>query len=45
MLLQGVVNHAGEFINIVAGCPGSVHDSRVQRCNDIFFNSQKYFST
>jgi hypothetical protein len=44
MLLQGVVNHAGEFIDVLTGCPGSTHDSRMHRCSDIFCNPQKYFS-
>lgn len=36
MIIQGVVNAAGNFIDTVAGFPGSVHDARVLRNSNIY---------
>ena len=36
MIIQGVVNAAGNFIDTVAGFPGSAHDARVLRNSNIY---------
>lgn len=36
MIVQGVVNGTGKFIDAVAGFPGSAHDARVLRNSDIY---------
>lgn len=36
MIVQGVVNGTGKFIDAVAGFPGSAHDARVLRNSNIY---------
>ena len=36
VLLQGVCDHTGKFINIFAGPPGRVHDARLLRSSNLY---------
>lgn len=37
---QAIVDHEGKFLNIYAGYPGSVHDSRVLRASSVYRESK-----
>ena len=36
MIVQGIVDGTGKFIDAVAGFPGSAHDARVLRNSNIY---------
>ena len=41
ILLQGIVNHTGSFIDIFVGVPGRVHDCRMLRMSPFFHQWQQ----
>ena len=41
VLLQGICNDEGRFIDIFTGIPGRVHDCRMLRCSDFFAHWQE----
>ncbi|XP_020907305.1 protein ANTAGONIST OF LIKE HETEROCHROMATIN PROTEIN 1-like [Exaiptasia diaphana] len=39
-IIQGIVNGRRLFIDFACGFPGSMHDSRVRRCSDVYRNAE-----
>ena len=40
VILQGVVDHVGNFIDVYAGWPGRVHDSRVLHNSELYAKAE-----
>lgn len=41
MIVQGVVDDTGKFIDAIAGFPGSAHDARVLRNSNIYQEAEQ----
>jgi len=41
MIVQGLVDSTGKFIDAVAGFPGSAHDARVLRNSNIYQEAEQ----